>query len=146
FDGATGALQREITAFDPSFTGGVRVALADFNGDGVDDVVAAAGPGGGPHIRVFDGATGTLLDTFFAYDPAFTGRVFVATGNVTGDGVPDIVTGADAGGGPHVKVFEGLTHRLVASFYAFDPDFTGGVRVAVGDVNADGKADVIVAA
>jgi hypothetical protein len=31
----------------------------------------------------------------------------------------------------------------LASFFAFAPDFTGGVNVAVGDVNGDCTADII---
>src|SRR5439155_6422464 len=57
-----------------------------------------------------------------------------------------VAAGADAGGGPHVKVFDALTGSLFASFFAFDPRFTGGVHVAVGDVNGDGQQDIIVAA
>src|SRR5262245_11722358 len=48
---------RSIAAYDLSFRGGVALATADFNGDGVLDVVTGAGPGGGPHVRLFDGKT-----------------------------------------------------------------------------------------
>jgi hypothetical protein len=67
-------------------------------------------------------------------------------GDITGDGVPDIVTGAGTGGGPHVKVFDGVTGAEVRSFFAFDQGYAGGVRVAAGDVNGDGAADLIVGA
>ena len=101
----------QITAFDPTFTGGVRVAVGDVNGDGVEDVIAAAGPGGGPNVKVFSGVDGSLMFSFFAYDPSFTGGVFVAAGDTNNDGKADIITGAGAGGGPHVKVSAGPTWR-----------------------------------
>ena len=130
-------------AFDSAFTGGVRVATADFNNDGVSDIVAAAGPGGGPHVKVIDGLTGAILRDFFAYSPTFTGGVFVAAGDINGDGTPDIITGSGAGGGPHVKVFDGITGAVTKSFFAYGSTFTGGVRVATGDVNGDGRVDII---
>src|SRR6266852_6250375 len=43
-------------------------------------------------------------------------------------------TGADAGGGPDVKVYDAVTGAVKGSFFAYDPGFTGGVRVALGDV------------
>ena len=143
FDGATQRLGTSFLAFDQGFLGGVRVAAGDVNGDGAADIIVAAGPGGGPHVRVFSGVDSSELQSFFAYDPAFTGGVFVASGDITGDGVDDIITGADAGGGPHVRVFDGLSAQPVASFPAYSPNFLGGVRVATGDVNGDGRADII---
>jgi hypothetical protein len=144
--GNDGNLRTEFFAYAPSFAGGVRVATGDVNGDGVPDIVTAPGPGGGPDIRVWDGATGQLVREFMAYSPQFVGGVYVAVGDVNGDGHADIITGAGPGGGPHVKVFDGATGGVLASFFAYASTFTGGVRVAAGDVNGDGKADVITGA
>jgi hypothetical protein len=143
---ADGSLRFSFFAYDPSFTGGVRVAVADVTGDGVPDIITGAGPGGGPHVKVFDGVTGQQVRSFYAYDAGFTGGVFVAGGDVNGDGFADIVIGAGAGGGPHVKVFDGQTGQVRQSFYAYAPGFTGGVTVAAGDVTGDGKADIITGA
>ena len=158
---ADGTLRAQFLAFDAGFRGGVNVALADVTGDGVRDVIAAAGPGGGPHVKVFDGkgvnalppGAGTpvatvpppaVLSSFFAYAPGFTGGVQVAAGDVNADGFADIVTGAGAGGGPHVKAFSGKSGITLRSFFAFDPTFTGGVTVAVGRINTDIPADIVV--
>jgi hypothetical protein len=133
-------------AYSSSFTGGVRTAVGDVNGDGTPDIITAAGPGGGPHVKVFSGTDQALLYSFFAFDPSFTRGVNVAVGDVNADGKADIIVGADAGGGPNVKVFSGANGGLLRSFYAFDPRFQGGVNVAGVDVNGDGAADIVVGA
>lgn len=136
----------KLTPFSSRFQGGVRVAVGDVNGDGAGDIIVASGPGSGPHVKVFDGLTGSVLKSFDAYTPTFTGGVFVAAGDVDGDGRADIITGAGAGGAPHVKVFSAADSSELASFFAFDSTFAGGVTVAAGDVNGDGTADIIVGA
>jgi hypothetical protein len=146
FNAATGAPKFSFFAYDPHFLGGVRVAVGDVNGDGVPDIITAPGLTGGPDVRVFDGATGALIREFMAFAPGFLGGVNVAAGDVNGDGFADIITGADAGGGPQVKVFSGSDGSVLQSFFAFSPAFAGGVRVAAGDVEADGLADIVTAA
>jgi uncharacterized protein GlcG (DUF336 family) len=149
FDTNTGAEKLGLFAYDPAFTGGVRVAVGDVDLDGSADIITAAGAGGGPHVRVLNQAGQQLagpLGSFYAYDAAFTGGVYVAAGDVNGDGRADLITGAGAGGGPHVRVFDGATGAIIHDFYGFAPGFTGGVRVAAGDVNGDSRADIIVAA
>lgn len=142
FSGATGAEIRSFFAFDPAFTGGVRVATGDVNGDGLADLATASGAGANPHVKVFDGLTLDPHHDFMAYDPAFTGGVNVATGDVNGDGIADIITGAGAGGGPHVKVFDGRNGQELSSFFAFDRSLAGGVNVAAGDLDGDGRAEM----
>src|SRR5205085_8819383 len=135
-----------IMAYDVSVRGGVHVAVGDVNGDGVPDVITAPGPGGGPHVEVFNGRNGLLIEQFFAYAPNFTGGVWVAAGDFSGDGRADIITGAGAGGGPAVKVFNSRNGQVMASFFAYAPNFAGGVTVAAADVDGDGRADVITGA
>jgi hypothetical protein len=145
------AAEFSIDAY-PTFGGGVRVATGDITGDGVPDIITGAGPSGGPHVRVWDGASrqeygfgGLASNGFYAYAAAFPGGVFVAAADINGDGRDDIITGADTGGGPHVRVFDGTNLSLIMDRWAFDSTFTGGARVAAGDVNGDGRADVVAA-
>jgi lysophospholipase L1-like esterase len=148
FAGDGAQLGTGFMAYDPGFIGGVRVATCDFNGDGVDDLLLGPGPGGGPHVRLLAGSTGESLAEFLAYDPAFTGGVFVACGPVEAPGARNIVTGAGRGGSPHLRILRyqpGAPGGVVPvfEFLPYDAAFLGGVQVAVGDVTGDGRAEVI---
>ena len=141
-----GSVRFDATPF-PGFTGGVRTAAADFNGDGVADLVVGTGPGGPSHVVILDGKDQHVLFALDPFEASFTGGVYVAAGDVTGDGVPDLIITPDEGGGPRVEVFDGKTFAKIADFYGIDdPAFRGGARAAVGDVNGDGVGDLIVAA
>jgi hypothetical protein len=134
----------QFFAFSSSFTGGVRVALADINGDLVDEIITGAGPGGGPQVNIYqiNAASGqvTLIQSFFAFnDPFFTGGVYVAAGHVDSDQYEDLVIGAGAGGGPRVAVYGGTAsgtvniQQPVNDFFAYSTAFTGGVVVATAN-------------
>ncbi|HVV35893.1 MAG TPA: FG-GAP repeat protein [Acidimicrobiales bacterium] len=114
-------------AYDPGFRGGVSVA-----GSG-GRIITGAGPGGGPHVRVFHISQGqvSVESEWMAYDPHFTGGVHVAAGAVRTPTGVDVVTGAGAGGGPHVKLWT-LGGAEGPGLMAYDPKFSGGVFVAVG--------------
>lgn len=145
FNPATQGQIFDLFPFGQGFTGGVNVAAADVNGDGVPDVVAAMASGGSQVVTV-DGKTGTVLKSFAAFDSSFNGGASIAVGDVTRDGGPDIIVGAGPGGGPNVKVFDAATGTQIRSFYAFDPSFEGGVRLAVGYFDSDFTTDIVVGA
>ena len=139
-----GAGRKSFIVYPAGFRGGVRVAVGNTDGLGAEEIVTAPGPGGGPHIRVLRNET-VGVASFMAYTPGFTGGVYVAAGNV--DGLPgdEIITGAGAGGGPHVRVFKGDGTPL-SGFMAYSPAFPGGVRVATADVNGDGRDEIVTGA
>jgi ELWxxDGT repeat protein len=160
FSGADGSLLGSFLAFvdpnhaDPSdpayftsaFQGGVNVAAGDINADGLDDLIVGAGPGAGPHVKVFaDGQASSTIRSFFAYDPGFNGGVNVASGDLNGDGSDDIFTGPGPGSGPNVKAFSGTDGSVLASFFAYNPGFRGGVHLAGGDYDGDGVFDLYTA-
>jgi uncharacterized repeat protein (TIGR01451 family) len=143
FDIANGKVLGQFFAFPFFFTGGVRVAAGDINGMGGDEIVCGAGPGGLAQVNVFSGVNFSLQAEFFAYPGLFTGGLYVACGDVNGDGKADIITGAGAGAGPEVLVYDGNTAGVLEAFFATDPHYTGGVRVATADLNGDRKSDII---
>jgi uncharacterized repeat protein (TIGR01451 family) len=98
----------------------------------------------GEVVAVFDPSNGL-------YESTFRGSVRVTTGDVTGDGVADIVVAPGRNRVGQIRVFV-ASGTGASTVYTYDPRFntrpfgttyTGGVEVAVGDVNADGINDII---
>jgi hypothetical protein len=138
------------------FTGGVDVAVGDVNGDGFDDVITGAGPGGTPHVRVFSGAgiggvsptdptsqSDVLLNFFAGFAKNFTGGVRVGSGDLGGDRTTaEIVTTAGPGGASHTIAYStprvgdppvgALQPTKLGQFFAFPTSYTGGSYVTVG--------------
>jgi RHS repeat-associated protein len=148
YDAQTRALKFTLSPFPNSFTGGVRVAVGDVTGDGTADVVVGQGPGGTNQVKVYNGSTGHALNGtlggFSAFTSAQAQGVWIAAGDVTGDGKADLVVGADGNVAPKAKVFSGANGSLVRTMDLSPLGLTNGVRVAAADLNGDGKAEVIV--
>ncbi|MFH1598427.1 MAG: FG-GAP-like repeat-containing protein [Patescibacteria group bacterium] len=145
FSGDGQALNAGFFALDGQFQGGAFVACGDVNGDGQDEIIVTAGPGGGPHVTVHNG-DGDLLATFFAYDQhTFRYGIRPAVLDVDGDGHMEILTGPETGS-PHIQTFQirpGEIRQLNPGFYAYDPDYKGGVAVTGGDMDGDGADEII---
>jgi hypothetical protein len=132
-------LFNDFYVFDPSLRNGVYIAVGDLNGDGKADLIAGAGPGGGPRVLALSGADllageadqSQVLGNFFAGDPNNRNGVRVAVKNLDGDALSDLIVGD--GSSSQVTGYYGVdfTGGAPAQQFAFDafPGFTGGVFV-----------------
>jgi len=127
--------------FGPGFGSSVFTALGELTGDSTTDILVATGPGGGL-VRLYNGVTIAEVGSGFPFGP-FGGGVTLAVGDVNGDGRNDIITGQASGGGV-VRVFSGTNYTMLMSVAPFGSSYTGGLNVAAGDVDGDGRADVLV--
>jgi hypothetical protein len=100
----------------------------------------------GPFVRVIDPDTGAnRITPFFAYEPAFRGGVRVYGADVTGDGIPEILTAPGPGRPGLVKVFSDTGAPLPQySFYPFGPGYTGGIEIAAGSLTSRGSIEIVV--
>lgn len=138
-----GIVENEFLAYGENFLGGANVAGCDF-GNGEEKIIAGAGIGGGPHVRIFN-QDGIIENQFFAYNPNFRGGAQVACADLDNDGEVEIITGAGFGGGPQVRIFS-RKGKVLGQFFAYNENFRGGVNIAAGDIDGDGKAEIITGA
>ena len=136
-----GKKDNEFYAYGPNFKGGISFASGDINHDGRQEIITAAGLGGGPHVRIFN-ASGELLGQFFAFKSNFRGGVNLASADINNDGSDEIIAVQASGGDSEVKIFNGRG-QFLGSFYAYDNKFKGGLNITAGDIDGDGQAEII---
>lgn len=126
----------------PGYVGELDVAAGDIDGDGLDEIITAAGKGAQPVVKVFN-RDGTQITEFYAYNKVYRYGVRVSAGDIDNDGDDEIITGPGAGLTPVVRVFDG-DRTMIRSFYAYsDKEIRVGLDVASADVDNDGVDDII---
>jgi hypothetical protein len=135
--GSNGELRGKFLVYDRNFKGGFSLAVADVTGDGLEEIIVGAGAGGGPHVRIFD-HKGNLKGQFFAFEESFRGGVNVGAGNIDGSGASEIVVGRGPGALPEVRIFD-RRGNIQGVFLAYEDSFRGGVKLAIA--NIDGRVD-----
>ena len=141
-------------AFGTAWRTEIHVATWDFDNDGDDEIVISHGDGGKNLVRVFDylgqpfGWNRSVLGQFFPFNLGNSqqGEVLIGAGDVDGDGVEEIVTGQGIGGFNKIRIFENDLSTEIATDWVFSSaeNPNGEVHLAVGDLDGDGVAEIIV--
>ena len=116
-------------------------------------VATEIGSGSAPTVTLVNTATGNAIAQTPVFEPAFRGGVRVAMGDLDGDSVPEVVVASGPGRAGEIRVYKQAvsataitlselpTYRTVP----FGSGYTGGVEIAVGDVDGDGREDIVAA-
>lgn len=134
-----------ITLFSPfgaKYKGKINFAVADLNNDGLKEIVLAKASSGG-EVKVYKINGEPFIPSFYPYGSKFNGGINLAVGDLNGDGFKEIVVAPETGG-PHVRIFSSTGKLLSGGFFVYEPNYRGGTRVAVGDLNGDGSDEIIV--
>src|SRR5262249_54780566 len=115
---------------------------------GTPQIIVAPQQGGAPFVNILSATTGDFLKQVQVYGATFRGGVRIATGDVTGDGVPDLITVPMSAGAPFVNLLRVRSsgNPFLRNFLAFGESFTLGLFVSAGKIDNPGQADIIVTA
>lgn len=140
---ADGSARFTLNPFEATFTGGVRVAVADVNGDGQDDIITVPGFGGAPIIKIFSGTDGTLISQKMIFEDTFRGGLYVDAGDSAQLGYAQILIGAGFNGGPRVNLYDAVRDVSLLNYFAYDPNFRGGVAVDMSDLRGGLQQNIV---
>jgi FG-GAP-like repeat/FG-GAP repeat len=138
-----GAAIRSIDAFGSERTGVTSIAAGNVVGDRRAELVAAAPTYSGAEVKVIDVGSGETRASFYPYGGVAVSSLEVALGDVNGDGALDIVLSAATPGGTEVKAIDAGGVQL-ADFFVLDPNILPGASLAAGDLDGDGRAEIVL--
>lgn len=125
-----------------NFNSGINIATFK-RPDGKYGIATTPDKNGSNMVKFFDYNLQEQANFFYAYSSQWKNLgASIAMCDVNGDGRDEVVTGAGLSGGPQVRIFT-QTGDVIASWFAYDKNFRGGVNVACGDVNSDGKIEIV---
>lgn len=133
-----------VFPYTANYTGDIRLAVGDLEGDGQAEIIVAPSNGFREPIKFFNLAGDRLGGDWFPFGTKYAGGYSIATGSLDADRPYRIVVGSGNEQEPTVAIF---TNKLKkeSSFFAFEKKFRGGLRLAFGDVNKDGTSEIVVA-
>jgi len=134
---------RTYKTFGAEAPAGATIAAGDVAGDARPELVAAANTTAGVQVKVIDTQSGVTLASLFPYGAAAVATPQVAVGDVNGDGRGDIVLVTQLADGTQVKALDADGHQL-GSFFVLEPGIVPGASLAVGDLNGDRKAEIVI--
>lgn len=131
--------------FHPDGRSGVDVAMADTDGDGLDELITSQLYDGQAWVKVYEfDAAKTIRAEFIAFSTSFEGGAHVAGCDINGDGKAEVLVGSNIGSSGHVRGFDGSGNYMGFDLFPFESSYKGGSDVACANVDGGAEEEVVV--
>jgi hypothetical protein len=130
----------DFTSTDSGDVGGFSVSALKLQNGRSDIIINRVGT----DLLLRYDRNGKLVSSFFAGHPTPEKGLFIATGDVDGDTISEIIISARLGS-PLVRVLS-IDGNTKSSFLAYGANFRGGVSVGITDATGDGINNIITGA
>lgn len=135
--------ERVISIPSANAEAGGSLAVADLDHDGTAEILAAAGIGNEPRVRILH-QDGSEVVSFLAYAPEMGIGINLIACDLDGDGASEIITAPQHGGSPHVRAFNHTGSAIDGGgFFAYTEGFKGGVSLACGNIDGSSGNELV---
>ena len=133
-----------VYAYNKEFKGGVHVVAADINRDDKAEIITSPGPGGGPHVRIFDGDLQNLGFDFFPLDANMRDGLSI-TALKTPAGTL-LAVAPESWSAPNVRLYSFFGRPgYLWDIAAFPIDAKNGLVLSAFDEDGDGYDELVAA-
>ncbi|MFA5061991.1 MAG: putative glycoside hydrolase [Patescibacteria group bacterium] len=138
---SNGGIWYEDFPFGGNYKGALDFAPGKLNGATENSLVVSGNSGGKVQLYTYYGAN--LIDNVYPLGKKYQGGFSAAIGNVDGTGKGNIVLGTGTGVQAQILIYDSNLKKVKKSFYIENKNYKKGIKIAVGDINGDGKDEVV---
>lgn len=100
-------------------------------------------PISGSSAVLYDYHGDVIKDEFMPFGAKYRNGFYGALGNFDGGTELEAAIGSGGGRIGEVLIFDASLQKIKYRFFPFDKKYMGGVKMAAGDINGDGKSEII---
>ena len=129
-----------VSTFEPFISeGSIKVQTGDIDGSGLDKIIVTDNKNA---IKVYtiEGKELAAIEL-----PALYRQTEIAVADIDNDGIAEIIAGSENSQGREIKILKYADNKLAEAGILYTEANNNGFKIAAGDINGDGKPELIIA-